>query len=287
MGQWSGSICASQGLAEVLWLSLNPTHPCHVYFKLGWLSWYLPSQIICADIAQLYLLYCEIWGRKALLGISTLCKYQADVLGSWELLDSDRDWEPLTHPLCSLRGQSQVWAQLSLSVCKDKLCSCCTGWLLPPAVTRASLGSRLIHLHIAVLCRHPQIAGGCLCTEEYPYLSRLSMSQPKVTDYSSSLKISSARGGTSVLLTAILYRVADPLSAPSLGSAWPRLTSLFVSHRGTVGTGDNVWTLPLFPSVKDPFCVQGFSCYSCVKFPQLWLDAKEGVWSDCCSCCWD
>lgn len=72
--------------------------------------------------------------------------------------------------------------------CKDKLCSCCTGWLLPPAAPRASLGSELIQLHISVLCRHLQIAGGCLCTEEHPNLSRLSMSQSQVADYSSRLK---------------------------------------------------------------------------------------------------
>lgn len=67
---------------------------------------------------------------------------------------------------------------------------------------------------------------------------------PKVTDYCSSLKISPAvpcpaRGGTSVLLTAVLYRIADPLPALSLGSAWPWLTSLFLSCRGTFSTGDN------------------------------------------------
>lgn len=105
------------------------------------------------------------------------------------------------------------------------------------------------------------------------------MSQSQVTDHYSSLKMSSAvpcpaRGGTFVLLTAILFRIADPLPAPRLGLAWPWLHSPFSSSRGTAGTGDNAWTLRSFLSVNDSFFVQGFSP---VPVTAVWNDPSSGL----------
>lgn len=51
--------------------------------------------------------------------------------------------DALAHPLWGLGAPSQVWTQLPSLMCKNKLCSCCTGWLTSSAVIGASLGSIL------------------------------------------------------------------------------------------------------------------------------------------------